>query len=259
MKRPLTSTLKSVTNPEYTPFHKKQAALSFFLEKLLSGEAGSSIAKVILFGSLARKEARPESDIDLYVVAVNKLEEVSLACYEASLDTTLQFDEGVEPVVGCIDEFRSHTASYFLRKVLKDHEEVYTMTGEEISRGEAANFLALAIEYLSQSRSNLTLGNYRLLVDGAYNAAELCAKGLLILKGEDIPRKHGNIIRLFSRLYIKSNELPRELGRELNRGLRFRNQARYEYHSALTERDALAILDLAEKMVKALEDLLIEK
>ena len=182
MKPPLASTVKSVKSvksvkdtrgTEINSFYKKQAALNFFLEQLLSSKTGASIAKVILFGSLARKEAKPDSDIDIYVVAINKLEEVAVACDEASLDTTLQFDEGVEPIVGCIDEFRTCTASYFFRKVLEDHEEVYTMPNEEISKGEAANFLALATEYLCQSRSNLPLGNYRLLIDGAYNAAEL--------------------------------------------------------------------------------------
>ncbi|MCD5417293.1 HEPN domain-containing protein [Candidatus Bipolaricaulota bacterium] len=232
---------------------KKRQALRFFAEELLSSDVRDSIAKIILFGSLRDGEVEEESDVDLFIVALNRLQQVAEACDEASLETALRFDESVQPLVGCIDEFRN-SHQYFFRRVLKDHEEVYTMTEEEIRKGEAGNYLALAVEYLEQSRSNLELGNYRLIVDGGYNAAELCAKGLLILKGEDIPRRHGSTIQIFSKLYIKTEELPREIGRALNRSLRLRNRARYEYHAAITEREAKAALDLAEKMVKALED-----
>ena len=198
-----------------------------------------------------------ESDIDLLIVALNWLQQVGETCDEASLETALRFDESIQPLVACIDELR-YSNAYFFRRVLENQEEVFTMAEEEIQKGEAGNYLALAVEYFEQSRSNLALSNYRLIVDGSYNAAELCAKGLLILKGEDIPKKHGTVVQIFSRLYIKGEELPQEIGRALNQGLRLRNRARYEFHADITEREAKAALDLAEKMVKALEDKLVE-
>ena len=138
---------------------KKRQALRFFAEELLSSDVRDSIAKIILFGSLRDGEVEEESDVDLFIVALNRLQQVAEACDEVSLETALRFDESVQPLVGCIDEFyNSH--QYFFRRVLKDHEEVYTMTEEEIQKGEASNYLALAVEYLEQSRSNLELGNY---------------------------------------------------------------------------------------------------
>ncbi len=245
--------MKSESTSAENLVRKKWKALRFFVQQLLSSEVKDSIAKIILFGSLRDGKVEERSDIDLLIVAVNWLQQVGEACDEASLETALRFDESIQPLVACIDKLRNSDV-YFFRRVLENQEEVFTMTEEEIQKGEAGNYLALAVEYFEQSRSNLELSNYRLIIDGSYNAAELCAKGLLILKGEDIPKKHGSVVQVFSRLYIKSEELPREIGRALNQGLRLRNRARYEYHADITEREAKAALDLAEKMVKALED-----
>lgn len=236
---------------------KKWKALHFFVDQLLSSEVNDAIAKIILFGSLKDGKVEEGSDIDLFIVALNYLQQVAETCDEASLETALRFDESIQPLVACIDEFRKADL-YFFRRVLEKQQEVYTMAEEKIRKGEAGNYLALAVEYFEQSRSNLELKNYRLIVDGSYNVAELCAKGLLILKGEDIPKKHGSVVQMFSRLYIKSEELPREIGRAFNQGLRIRNRARYEYHADTTEKEAKAALDLAEKMLNALEDKLAE-
>lgn len=245
--------MKSESTSADNVVQKKWKALRFFIQHLLSSEVKDSIAKIILFGSLKDGKVEEGSDIDLFIVALNWLQQVGETCDEASLETALRFDESIQPLVVCIDELRNSDV-YFFRRVLENQEEVFTMAEEEIQKGEAGNYLALAVDYFEQSRSNLELSNYRLIIDGSYNAAELCAKGLLILKGEDIPKKHGSVVQVFSRLYIKSEELPREIGRALNQVLRLRNRARYEYHADITEREAKAALDLAEKMVKVLED-----
>lgn len=237
---------------------QKHEALDFFIRHLLTDGVKESIAKIVLFGSLARGETAPESDIDLFIVALDHLPAVSRRCAEASLETALRYGEQVEPIVGCVDQYLLE-GSYFSHHVLRNGKEIYSIDEGEIRRGQARTFLLLAIEYLDQSRSNLELGNYRLLVDGAYNAAELCVKGLLVLKGESIPRRYGRIIGRFSELYIKGGEIPREVGRGLNRGLELRNRARYEYHSEITQRDAEEMLALAEELVAALEDQLMEE
>ena len=239
-------------------WEQKYEALDFFVRRLLTDGVERSVAKIILFGSLAGGEVEPESDIDLFIVALDDLPAVSQRCAEASLETALRYGEQVEPIVGCIDKYLLED-SYFSYHVLRDGKEIYSMDEREIQRGQARTFLLLAIEYLDQSRANLALGNYRLLVDGAYNAAELCVKGLLVLKGETIPRRHGRIIGRFSELYIKGGEIPRELGRRLNRGLELRNRARYEYHTEVTERDAEEMLTLADALVTVLENRLMEE
>ena len=252
--------MKSESKAVEDLIQKKRQALRFFVEQLLSSEARDSIAKIILFGSLKRGEVEEDSDVDAYVVALNQPKRVSEACADASLETGFKFDESVEPLVLSVEEYREDNQRWYFsgRRVLDDSEEVYTVPDEEIRLAEANDYLVLASEYLKQSRFNLEPGNYRLVIDGSYNAAELCAKGLLVLKGKEVPKRHGSIVQAFSNICVKSGELPREIGRALRQGLELRNRARYKLHAAITEGEARAAIDLAEKLIQALEDGLAE-
>ena len=232
---------------------RKREALDFFIHRLLASEIKHEIAKVILFGSFLKGRAEADSDIDLFIAAADNLNAVSAICAALSLEALLKYGERVGPLVGSLEELRRND-SYFTRRVLQGGKEIFSVKEEELRRREARNFLNLAVEYLNQSRSNLELGNFRLICDGAYNAAELCAKGLLLLKGKELPRRHGSIVKRLSETYIKTGELSRDIGRALNRGLEIRSKARYEYHTTISEHDAKEALKLAEELVKALED-----
>jgi len=142
---------------------KKQKALSLFIEKLLKTEAKGSIARIILFGSLLKGEAK----------------EVGMAT-----------GESVESLIRCVDEAR-YPQSYFLYYNLKREREVYSMDVEGLKRKEAQNYLKLASEYLDGSRANCQKGYFRIAVDAAYNACELIVKGLLRLP--DIPSSRGGL------------------------------------------------------------------
>ncbi|MFQ6092312.1 MAG: HEPN domain-containing protein [bacterium] len=232
---------------------KKREATDFFIRALTSGPVGEVIAKVYLFGGLAEDRVTKESDIDLFIVAFNSLRRVAEECDSVGLETVVTYDEMVQPIVGCIDELRSNS-SYFHRKVIEKKREMYSISEEKIKRGEAREFLELAGQYYRESCPNLELGNYRLLIDGAYNTVELCLKGFLILKGRDIPSRHNTTVQQFSRLYIKTEEFPREVGRKVNRGLRLRNEARYERHREVTREDATSMLELARELLQAPEE-----
>jgi hypothetical protein len=231
---------------------KKQRALDLFLKELLKTEAKNSIAKIILFGSLLKGDAREESDIDLLVVTSDSLREVSYACADASFETAMATGESVEPLVRCIDDVR-YPQSYFLYSTLKRGKEVYSMDGQELKRKEARNYLDLATEYLDGSRANSQKGYFRIAVDAAYNACELAIKGLLLLRLPDIPGSHGGIVNKFGELYVKTGEVPKEMGREIGIALERRNNARYEPHAPITEEHAEEIIDLGERLREILE------
>ena len=80
----------------------KCRAAEEFTQSLLASEVRQEIVKVILFGSVARGEAKEESDIDLLVIASGSLDKVRDASAEASFQTWLRFHQGVEPLVYCI-------------------------------------------------------------------------------------------------------------------------------------------------------------
>lgn len=47
-----------------------------------------------------------------------------------------------------------------------------------------------------------SLANVRGIIDLAYNAAELCGKGLLILRCNDVPGTHSGLVQQFSKVFV---------------------------------------------------------
>lgn len=232
---------------------KKREALRSFVENLCRSEVKDSIAKIVLFGSVARGDFSPESDVDLLVFATDKLSEVSRACAEASLWTGIEKKESVEPLIRCADNLL-YTDSYFLTKALQEGKEVYSMAEEELAKRGAENALRLAEEYLELARYDLVGKQLRGAADAGYNAAELCVKGLLIIKMERLPRTHGGIVQKFGELYVQTGLVAKEVGRSLNQALQFRNDARYDFHAEITKEKAEEVLKLAETLVGVLRE-----
>ena len=231
---------------------KKYRAIEDFKNHLLSSPVKDLIAKIILFGSLKKGKVKPESDIDILVFATNSIEKVKETCLDIALEININSGESVEPLVYCIDSLR-YPDSYFLYYNIKNGKEEYTMEEERLRKEEAIAYLELAQEYEKSAKDCSSQGHYRLAVDGAYNAVELCAKGFLILKLKDLPTSHGGLVGKFGEVYVKPKILPKEMGKKFNRGLYLRNQARYERHADIGEEEAKIMLKLAQDFIKALD------
>ncbi|MDH7487003.1 MAG: HEPN domain-containing protein [Anaerolineae bacterium] len=234
---------------------RKRQALNEFTARLFASDVRDAIAKVILFGSVQKGDIRPDSDVDVLVVATRAPDRVTDVCLDAALEVNMALSESVEPLVYCVDRLR-FPGSYFVYHALKTGEEVYAMDEKRLRREESQGYLELAEEYVQSARHSLEHGDYRLATDGAYNAAELCAKGFLVLELEDVPSSHGGIVGKFGELYVRTGILPRELGRGLNQGLWLRNQARYERHARIGLEEAREMLDLADRFIVALTEAL---
>lgn len=222
-----------------------------FIDRVRRASVGDNIVKMMLYGSVLRGDATPESDIDLFVIATGDLRAVEQTVDDIAFEVMLEHDERVSPMVYCVDVLR-HPPSYFASRVVKQGKEVYTVDEETLRHSESMGYLELATEYRRQSQNSLNAGDYRLAIDGAYNAAELCAKALLLLKIEDWPRSHSGIIQKFGEVWVKTGLLPREMGRELNKGFERRNRARYERHITVGEDDTKEMLALADRFITAL-------
>ena len=119
---------------------------------------------------------------------------------------------------------------------------------------EAKSYLALAKIYLDIAIGIPVKGQKRRgVVDEAYNAAELGAKGLLVLKLDFLPGTHGGVVNKLGEIYVKTGILNKETGRNLRRGLNFRNQARYERKAKITDKMCSEVLNLAKQLIKFLE------
>jgi len=234
---------------------EKRRAAEAFAQRLLTSSVADSIAKIVLFGSVLKGEAQPDSDVDLLVIATDALDRVTEACLDGAFEINVESGQSVEPLIYCLDA-RRFPGSYFVYRALQTGEEIYSMDEQKLRREESRAYLELAEEYVHGARNSLACGDYRLAIDGAYSAAELCAKGLLLLKLEDLPTSHGGVVGKFGELYIRTGTLPQELGRELNRSLWLRNQARYERHTTIGQKEAQTMLELANKLIIALTEAL---
>jgi uncharacterized protein (UPF0332 family)/predicted nucleotidyltransferase len=229
----------------------KEETLRIFLERLYQSEIVSQILHVIHYGSTFRGDCHPESDIDVLIVSGGNLQRVQRVCDELSFDLMLEFGELVEPMITCIEEYRQ--PFHLIRRAMKEGKEVWQVKESQARRIEAGDLAALAREYLNTVQS-LDRNRYpRAAVDLSYNAAELCAKGLILLQGIEIATTHSGIVNQFGQHVVKKGKTSPDLGRELRRSLRRRNQARYDPHAMLSEKDVNEVVKLTEEMLRELD------
>jgi len=227
---------------------RKRSALAHFVEELLK-KASGKIVKIYLFGSLAKRTAKEESDVDVLIVTNGDKTVEDLAC-EASFDTALAYGVSVEPFVMSIYEFNARKGGFFLREVEECGEVIYEMDKSEANLLEAQGYLDLAEEFLNYAKDALERKALRPAIDEGYNAVELLVKALILLKG--VASSHG-IVQQFGKLYILSGEIERSVGKELRKALVERNKARYDPKAEITEESARLIVKLSEKLVKEVE------
>jgi uncharacterized protein (UPF0332 family) len=129
----------------------------------------------------------------------------------------------------------------------------------EIRRREALALYRKAEHHLEDAQLVAEQDVFTLAVVGAYTAAELAAKALVLLKpGLELPFTHGGMIQTFSREYVKTGEVPRRWGRLLNEKLQLRSEALYDTEAIITRDDAQSIIELAREMVTFLSQKLEE-
>lgn len=244
--------------PKNAIHRKKLEALQVYVRSLLASPLRPQIAKIILFGSVAKGEVRSDSDIDLMVIGFDQLDDLRDASYNAILEVAGTSNEGIEPLFERIDEW-IEPQSYFTYRVTRFGKEVYTVPDEHIKQAEASDWLSLAKEYLASAEHSLSAEDWRAVADLAYNAAELCAKGLLLFKMDDLPGSHGGIIGKFGEYYTKEGPLSRELGKRLTRALEIRSWARYRPRINITREMAEENVTLSREMISHLETILKEK
>ena len=231
----------------------KYDALEKFMQTLLSSDVRNQIAKMILFGSVARGDARQDSDVDVLIFGFGDLRKLSRACANASMDTGIESGEYIQPLVYSVDELSS-PQSYFLYMAERDGKEIYSMDEDDLRSREVKDYLILAQEYFEMAENSLTNNKYRVAADTAYNAAEACVRGLLLLKIPELPRSHDDLLTKFGELYIKDGPLPRKIGSDLNLMLERRSRARYDAHILIDKRDAQDAIELAETLMKTLKE-----
>lgn len=95
------------------------------MQKLLERSDKKDIARIVLFGSVAREDSDVDdySDVDVLVFGKN-LKSIENAAWEASLDSYQKFEESVEPLVYSLSKMKKPD-SYFLHHSIKTGKQLY--------------------------------------------------------------------------------------------------------------------------------------
>jgi len=225
-------------------------AVDYFVSEL-KNSFGEKILGVYLFGSRAKGQATPESDIDILVVysGINEGELLEKAS-DISFNHVLKGGRLIETVAMSREEFEQALGSSpFLWEVLKFGKPVFTtLSGTEWNL-DFKDYLNLAEEYLNYAIDALKENKLRLSIDSGYNACELLAKALIISTQNPLASSHGGVVGQFGKLFVLTQEGPEHLGRNLNLGLDLRAKARYKPKAKLDAKDAEFIINLAQELM----------
>lgn len=226
---------------------KVNEVIDNFKEYIVNTDLKEKIAKIFLFGSHVKGYATNGSDIDILIFTTDG-KKAEKQIMDRIYDFMIENDVPLEVVISNIYELLVEP-NYFIYNVTRYGLEVYSMEKEKLKKALLEDLKTLSEEYLESAEDILVKNHIRVAIDAAYNAAELAAKGLILLKQDDLLGSHGGVASLFGKLYIKTNEVDKEIGRRLNVALKLRNEARYKPDVLLTREDALDVLNLAKELV----------
>jgi len=65
---------------------------------------------------------------------------------------------------------------------------------------------------------------------------------------------HGEVVSSFGQLYVKTGEVEKQIGRDLNLALKLRNEARYKPGALLRRENAVELLSLARRLLEFVEE-----
>ena len=188
-----------------------------------------------------------ESDIDILIFTANG-SGIDKSLMDRIYDFMVKNNMPLEVITRSVYDF-FFTYDYFTFNVIQNGIEIYSMEKSQLKETAVKDILGLCVEYLESAREVLGTNRIRLAIDAGYNAAELAAKALILLKQDDLPGNHGGVVNRFGQLYDKTGLIEKEVGRSLNLALKLRNEARYRPDALFTEQNARFVLDLTERLI----------
>lgn len=214
--------------------------------KYIASKLGANIARIVLFGSLSKKNSNKNSDIDILIIHFGNVEfENQLA--EETFNFMMTSGAPIEYIAYSYFDFK-YNPTYFLEYNLKNGVTLFMKNKNELKTKEIQSLIELADEFEIYAREVFELKRTRPVIDLGYNSIELKIKALLLKILKDLPGSHGGLIAKFGELYIVTKKIPQELGRKINKALALRNKARYDPSANLTSDDCETILSLITEL-----------
>jgi uncharacterized protein (UPF0332 family)/predicted nucleotidyltransferase len=248
----------------------KIAELLADLERRLERRFGERFVALYLFGSRARGDHDPDSDVDVAVVLDQELPrpfDVTREILEDTYDLLLDTGYYIQPwplEKGSLDDPLSHPYPQISRAVLRDGTRIGSPLPPHQSRRTARrdayrmteDLLQRARQALQSANTLLSTGDLNGAVNRAYYAMFYAAHAALAHRGvEAASSKHGKVVGLFGQHLVKTRLLPRSLGASLNQMLELRQKADYG-GTGVSPVDAERGLSQAEAFIAAVERLI---
>jgi uncharacterized protein (UPF0332 family)/predicted nucleotidyltransferase len=238
---------------------KEAQAVEEFKERLLAA-LPDQVRDIILFGSKARSDGHPDSDVDLLVVLENPTKEQSDTVGDIMFD--IMFGRGVDLSAITFSHEEATRAQELGTPLMRNvAEEGIIIVGEAIVVGEgkpqevAKNFLESAKRRLHSATVLIEAGEYRDSVSRAYYAFLDAADGALASK-RITPKSHAGTISLFGLHFIKAGLLDEKYSVWFKKIQKDRLEADYKRDRVFAEEEARKALEQATEFVKVVEKLL---
>jgi len=258
---------KVLAEPKIEP---EIAALLAELERRLERRFGARFVALYLFGSRARGDHEPDSDVDVAVVLDQEMPQpfdVTREILEETYDLLLDTGYYIQPwplEKGSLDDPLSHPYPQISRAVLRDGARIGPPLPPHRPRRVVLwdthrmteDLLLRARQAVQSAKTLLSTGDFNGAVNRAYYAMFYAAQAALAHRGvEATTSKHGIVVGRFGQHLVKTRSLPRSLGTSLNQMLELRQKADYG-GTGVTPVDAERGLSQAEAFVAAVERLI---
>ncbi len=228
-------------------------------------ELGDELKAVVLYGSVARGEARPGSDIDLYIL-VSDRERVDDRIDAVAWDQDLKVEneEGylqTHAVSADDAQRRACEPNAFLLEVARDGIALHDdgtfadlrkrvlMTGPDFRRF-AEDDLRKAEEMLRHARGSHGLGHWSSAADRAYYVMHHSAKAALWGRPDRMPHSHRGVETQFAQHLIRPGLARPAFSDYLKQGWKLRLDATYESRVEVTESMAGEAMRRAEEFLE---------
>jgi uncharacterized protein (UPF0332 family)/predicted nucleotidyltransferase len=235
---------------------------------------GDRLHRLVLYGSHARGDATPESDIDILVVLDREPDRADREqAHEVMHHFTDEYGLNVSPLVTHRERFETYNQPLY-RNVREEgellmpandaeaatafHQHTYPTTRSSRGMKEATeDALERARGHLEWTQRDLEMKDYNRAIHDAYYAMLYAARAALNEAGK-APKSHKGVQHELRETYVETGRLDARYHSMLSQAEGDRLDADYELSPSFTEDDAEEWIAKAEDFVDTLEALLLD-